>query len=426
MRATQHSGRRGGGRHNDRDFDVNKAKHIDPRLTPENSYICIYKDMNFADAERRFYAEHFTDMIADVNRRAELSRHPERKTDADKLVESKKTMPEEVILQIGNRKTRDAIERGELVSTFNDFFRWHEKMFGSHVKTLNIALHVDEKNGSMHFHWRRVWTYKHPDGYLAIGQHKALEQLGYQLPDKNEPRGRNNNLKMPYTAECREKWLDICHEHGFMVEREPDRERLADEKHLEKNDFILYEQNREIKRRTETLADLQSDVDAMKDVHRDTSVLLQSAKEELEQVKGEILSAEQARAFKVRKRLLGGKCYIKGTPSELANLLATAKRVERCDKAEDEARDVISRKNMIFDNANEKAERIINDATEKAEQIINDAETKARSTSGIMENATIKSKLMKYEKLEEQFPERFAQMRSIPHRTKTKDRLPGE
>ena len=104
MRATQHSGRMGSPRHNDRKFDTNKANHIDQTMENQNIYMS-YNALPFDEAERQFYQDHFQEMIADINERAKKAYHPERMTDVDKLLQSKKTMPEEVILQIGDQDT---------------------------------------------------------------------------------------------------------------------------------------------------------------------------------------------------------------------------------------------------------------------------------------------------------------------------------
>lgn len=105
MRATQHSGRMGSARHNDRHFDLDKAGHINQEQTSENIYYCCYDNMSFDDAERKFYQEHFRELINDRNQRTEKARHPERKTNPEKLLASKQTMPEEVIFQIGDKDT---------------------------------------------------------------------------------------------------------------------------------------------------------------------------------------------------------------------------------------------------------------------------------------------------------------------------------
>lgn len=261
MRVTQHSGRYSGGvqKHNDREFDLKKASHIDYEKMQKNVYVPCYSGMTFAEAEQKFYEENFKEMIDDINLRAEASRHKERQTSASKLLSSKKTMPEEVIFQIGDIDQHVDIK--VLGNVFKDFYKWHQKEFGEHVHTLNIAYHIDEK--TPHIHLRRVWTYEHEKGFKAIGQHKALLQMGYTLPDESKERGRFNNLKQQYTADCRQKWLDICLEHGLEIEKTPQK-KLSSQKNLKKNDYIISKQNEKIQEQEKKLLDLKTDIDFAK------------------------------------------------------------------------------------------------------------------------------------------------------------------
>ena len=155
MRATTHSGRiSSSARHNDRDFEIDKTEHIDKSRLEENIYYSCFDGMSFQEAETKFYNEHFSEMMDDINLRAEMSRHPERKTNASKLLASKKTMPEEIIWQIGNKDEHTPKET--VIEIFKEFHEWHDKKYGNHVKTLNWALHADEE--TPHIHERRVWT----------------------------------------------------------------------------------------------------------------------------------------------------------------------------------------------------------------------------------------------------------------------------
>lgn len=309
-RATQHSGRLGLARHNDRQFDISKADHIDPERLDDNRYYCCYADLSFQDAERKFYTDNFREMIQDINDRAERSYHPERKTNPDKLLKSKKTMPEEVIYQIGNKD--DHISTQQLTAVFNDFNRWHKERFGSHVKTLNIALHADE--ATPHIHLRRVWVYDDPNGILRIGQHKALEQLGYQLPDPAAPRGRRNNLKMVYTAECREKWIDICREHGLDINDRPQR-KPVDKENLQKNDYIIQKQNDLIQQQQKDILDLnqsrlaiESTISGLLAKEKDINQSLQKAQEGLDRLKVDKYTLEeQIEASKAKIEAQKGK-----------------------------------------------------------------------------------------------------------------------
>lgn len=363
MRATQHSGRMGSPRHNDRSFDKDKASHIDKSKTSENIYKS-YKSLPFAEAERQFYQDHFQGMIDDINERARKSYHPERMTDVDKLLQSKKTMPEEVILQIGDKDSH--VTPRQLAKVAEEFERWHDRKFGEHVALLDAALHVDEK--SPHIHLRRVWMYDHEKGFMAIGQHKALEQMGYELPDKSKPRSRNNNLKQVYTAECRKKWLEICKEHGLEVEEKP-LHKAPNEQNLKKNDYILQKQEKELQEINENARHISIGLQRQKETYEKTQQKLIEARkrlekqldeekclqekinakmDELECIEGRILTAEEVRELNPKKTLLG-KADI--SYQDVLNLIRTAEHVEVA--------------NQMFFNSKKIVQKMVRDAKEE-------------------------------------------------------------
>ena len=283
MRTTQHSSREWGlARHNDRDFDITHADHIDPGKQKENSYLNVYgdKNMTFQEAELKFYTEAFADLLQDMNARAVAARHAERcKTPAD-LLKSKKTAPEEVIYQIGNKD--DTVDPNQLIAVYNEFNAWHRERFGHHIKRLDVALHLDEQ--TPHVHVRQVWTYRHPAGYLAIGQEKALKQLGYQLPEPGAKESRTNNRKIVYTRECREKWNEICREKGIEIETEPEN-RAPNKQNLRKNDYIIMQQDEKMKKMDSLLAERQKIID-------DMQLLMDRQQEVFEGLKAAIAQAE--------------------------------------------------------------------------------------------------------------------------------------
>ena len=365
MRATQHSGRMGSPRHNDRKFDTNKANHIDQTMENQNIYMS-YNALPFDEAERQFYQDHFQEMIADINERAKKAYHPERMTDVDKLLQSKKTMPEEVILQIGDQDTHITAE--QLQEVAEDFRNWHDKKFGEHVVFLDMALHVDEK--TPHIHLRKVWMYEHEKGFKAIGQHKALEQMGYELPDKSKPRGRNNNLKQVYTAECREKWLEICKNHGLEIEERP-LHRAPNEQNLKKNDYIIQKQEKKLQEINKNARDIAIGLQRQRKAYEKTQQELAEAEirlekqlaeekhlqheinakmDELENIEGRILTAEEVEKLKIKKTLFG---KAKFDYQEALDLVRTAEYVETA--------------NQIFRNAEKIVQKMVKDAKEEKE-----------------------------------------------------------
>lgn len=224
MRATIHNGRTGkdgayNTKHNDRQFDIKNAEHIDPERVKNNRYWnwTGNPETTFEAAEAAFYEKHIKQHLDAQNARYKAQRHAERAKTMDEYRKSPQTCPEEVILQIG--KLGDTIPADMMARIIQEQINWEQKTFPG-VKVLDVALHMDEQ-GAPHIHERRAWVYTDKDGNLAISQNKALEQMGVELPNPDRPRGRFNNRKQVFSRMCREHLLQICREHGLEIEEIP-------------------------------------------------------------------------------------------------------------------------------------------------------------------------------------------------------------
>ena len=230
MRATIHNGRTGkdgayNTKHNDRQFDIRNAEHIDPERVKNNRYWNWTGNpkMSFEDAEAAFYEQHIKQHLDAQNARYKAQRHAERAKTMDEYRKSPQTCPEEVILQIG--KMGDTIPADMMTRIIQEQINWEQQQFPG-VKVLDVALHMDEQ-GAPHIHERRAWVYTDRDGNLAISQNKSLEQMGVELPNPNKPRSRFNNRKMTFSRMCREHLLQICREHGLEIEEIPQEKSLS-------------------------------------------------------------------------------------------------------------------------------------------------------------------------------------------------------
>lgn len=224
MRATIHNGRtsRLGAftpRHNDRNFNISHAEHIDPERVKNNRYWnwTGNPETTFEAAEAAFYEKHIRQHLDAQNARYKAQRHAERVTSMDEYRKSPQTCPEEVILMIG--KAGDTIPADMMARIIQEQINWEQKTFPG-VKVLDVALHMDEQ-GAPHIHERRAWVYTDKDGNTAISQNKSLEQMGVELPNPDRPRGRFNNRKQTFSKRCREHLLQICREHGLEIEEIP-------------------------------------------------------------------------------------------------------------------------------------------------------------------------------------------------------------
>ena len=265
MRASRHNGRCGKHgvydvKHNDRDFDVANSEHIDAERTKLNVYwdcyqgYCLNGDtserkMTFTGIEKAYYFEHYGDHVDAQNERNEKAGHAERNRTTDDVLKNNKTCPEESILQLGNIDC--SVTPDVLAKVVAEFFEEFEKRYGSHVHILDWALHLDE--ATPHVHVRQVYDALNKYGELCPQQEKALEELGFELPDPTKKRSRFNNRKMCFDAECRKLFLDIGQKNGVELEYEPE---YGGASYLEKQDYIIENQQKRIAEMQAALDDI--------------------------------------------------------------------------------------------------------------------------------------------------------------------------
>lgn len=274
MRITTNNGRHAHGRayspkHNDRQFNLQNAPHIDPARTSNNwewQWLENYgRQCSFEDAEREFYARYISDHLQAVNARYEAQRHAERMRSLDEYRRAPQSCPEETIVCIGNRNSHP--EPGELLAAYLELQHWQQQQFPQ-LHVLDYAMHLDEQ-GAPHIHERHVWTYTDADGHMAIGQARALEQMGIERPHPEQPRSRYNNAKQTYTAMVRAQFVEICRRRGLEIETQP-RERSQSGLTL-----IEYEARQEEQR----LQELQREADSL-EINRLLDAITPSIEEE--------------------------------------------------------------------------------------------------------------------------------------------------
>lgn len=237
MRMTIHNGRAGKNgtyspKHNDRQFDISSAEHIDPERMPGNVYWnwTGRKDVSFEDCERAFYEEHCRAHLDAVNQRHREQRHPERVRDMDAYRTARQTCPEETLLMIGNKN--EYLPPRTLRAICEKLKDWEENTV-SGLRVLDMALHVDEE-GAPHIHMRRAWIYRDENGIESIAQSKALQAAGIPLPHPDKAAGRHNNRKQSFSAMERQALYEICRGYGIesLLEMQP-RERSRSGREME-------------------------------------------------------------------------------------------------------------------------------------------------------------------------------------------------
>lgn len=303
MRVTIHNGRAGKNNngaykpeHLDRDFPISHAEHINPEQEKNNWYWNCFNNpnMTFKDVEAEFYKIHCTKHLRAQNARYEEQRHPERVKTMDEYRQNPRTCPEETILMVGCKG--DSIPPNTLRSICEEFRDWEEKTFPG-LYVVDMALHGDEQ-GAVHIHERKIWLYTDKQGYEAVGQNRALEQAGIQLPYPEKPRSRYNNRKQTYSKQARQKFIDICKDRGLgsLLETQP----------REKSKAGLTQIEYQIQKSKERASIEESRISSRLEDKRKACTRLQNR---LEELKNEVASvqdllhkAEQRQAFEIFNR----------------------------------------------------------------------------------------------------------------------------
>ena len=189
--------------------------------------------------EQQFYETHYTAFIENQNERNAKIRHTERNRSIPDLLSSRKTCPEETIYQLGTLD--EHASAGDLLNIVTEFIEEFKGKFGEHVHVLDWALHLDES--TPHIHERHVFDCENKYGEVAPQQEKALEALGFELPDPGKPLSRRNNRKITFDAACRKMLFEIAKRHGLELE---EKAEYGNRQYLEKQDFILAKQKEQL------------------------------------------------------------------------------------------------------------------------------------------------------------------------------------
>ena len=195
------------GRHNDRNFDIKGSEHINADLTRFNRTwnFSMDDDISFREAELSFYEQTFAEHLERVNEGYLKARKPECVKTMEDYYSSRRSQPEDRIIQIGNYK--DTLDPDDLWDLANDYRRTFNERFYPNCQIITMALHVDE--ATPHIHIRRVWCAADKDGFKHVNQTKALSELGYNVSNSS----RYDNAKKQFTCEDRQMLYDIAKDY---------------------------------------------------------------------------------------------------------------------------------------------------------------------------------------------------------------------
>lgn len=397
LRVSQHSGRSGSAKHNDRSFMVGRsdewrqehAPHIDMTRADGNILWTWNGTEDMEISEREWYSETYRDALERTNERYQHEGHANRCKTPDDLYEGRLTRPEEMILQVG--KQVDGIDPAQLkaaVDCYIDALNVWNAAHGNHMHMLTIALHADES--SPHVHVRRVWDYTDRDGLTRLGQAKALEAAGVPLPDPSKSVGRYNNRKQTFDAMARGWWQEACRAQGWDIETEA----RPDMRHKSKADYIRDQIAAEIDtaRQEATAADrIRQDAtrqaeeaqqraqSATREAQK-TEGRLTTARAELEAIeeRTRVLTAAEVEQMQSQHRGLFGLRLVRA--DDWNRVMDTAKAAEQATARADA---VEAERDSIIQQAQERANALTRQATRERDAALQERDRARQQRDGL-------------------------------------------
>lgn len=185
--------------HNDRSMYKDKEKRGDES---QNVHWDCYDLGSSVDAERRFYEEHFSDLLLAQNERYMKQRHPERVLDIDGYMKAHPV--HESVMAIGNKDNQvppGYLERIEPIIK--------EQMASHGCYLISLDIHYDkfvdedgvvhEATPGMHIRWMGIDSKGKPNLNGALAEHGIVREK------PNERRSQYNNELKVFTAQIRER-----------------------------------------------------------------------------------------------------------------------------------------------------------------------------------------------------------------------------
>lgn len=223
-------------RHNfDKDFRA-REEHIDPGLSDRNIEL---EHIPLAEA----YKNLFSAARDNYNKKQVEKGHPERQMQESYLahLQSEKSnhrhnIAYEMIIQIGDRRTTGIENDDREVDILTEYYKSFKERNSENMCVTWAVIHRDEINGTTHMHL----------GYIPVahGCKRGLEvqnSLTKALKEQGLETDKDGTAQKKWTERERLELERITREHGVEVEHKNERRE-----HLEKERFILFNQNQEI------------------------------------------------------------------------------------------------------------------------------------------------------------------------------------
>lgn len=201
-----------------------KRKGYDNAKSPRNGHYDCYGCGSSYDAERRYYDDHYAEILKGLNARARKHGNTSRIKTMDEWRTSARSAPQEMIIQLGgidDQPEDDAYLRAAL-NEVRAMFR----AYG--LDMISADIHNDEETPHLHIRW----TGNDPEtGKPNVS--KCLESHGCNRPDMKKKSGKYNNAMMSFTSELRERLETLGDSMGYSI----DRTRDSTARHVSVSDY---------------------------------------------------------------------------------------------------------------------------------------------------------------------------------------------
>lgn len=320
------------GLHNDRNFDLELAPHINREKINENQYYVYNGEYNgsLRDVEVDFYKNVYGDYIKAQNKRNESYGKSKRNKTVEDYYHSYRTRPEDKILQIGNKD--EHIDGETLWKCALEYAEKFNELYGDHCKIIDMALHMDE--ATPHVHVRRAWMAEDKDGNVIASQRQALEQLGFVEPDMANPVNKRNNATVTFTRVDAALFEEVCKDHNIEFEQNSHitAEHLSTLEYKKKK---ISEEIEELERRRDNINEeiedeAQKIIDEMEEVFKEMPFIFDNFEHELMHIEEKKAREKLKLLLSIYKRALSSlrreldesenKEYIEKTMKEKSNL----------------------------------------------------------------------------------------------------------
>lgn len=304
MRVTIRSARRGSAKHNMQTYDVTAAVNIDESKSSENIYRYLGQDRGLSPekAELAFYNARYGKYLEHRNKHYIAEGHPDRAKTMQQYLTAFRSKPMDMLFQIGDMK--DHASKEDLIKSFDIWLKEIQKFskeHGSHFHVLSMAYHGNE--ATPHIQVRAVWDYTDKDGFLRVGQDKALEAMGIELPHPDKPKGRYNNRKITWDSMWRERFLEIVQEQvkskGIVIETEPKPNR----RRLETYEYKAIQEEKKVQSLQKKRRKLEHDIDTLEHQKDELEQKILDYDAMIELKEKQIEEAQQLETFDIQQQL---------------------------------------------------------------------------------------------------------------------------